>query len=67
MQGQEHMHVLPTEHPRREVFLVFVEGVSDNRETLPDIIAFVTSTVCHWPRIHPEAPPITVLTTVGGF
>ena len=44
MQVQE--HVLPTEHPRREIFLVFVEDVSDDKETLPDIIAFVTSTVC---------------------
>ena len=34
-------HVLPTEHPRREIFLVFVEDVSDDKVTLPDIITFV--------------------------
>ena len=59
--------MLPTEHSRREIFLIFVEDVSDYRDTLTDIIVFVTSTVCHWPRIHPEAPPITVLVNVGGL
>lgn len=29
--------VLPTKHLRREIFLGFVEDVSDNKETLPCI------------------------------